>query len=146
MAKPRPKMGSKDGKEFHYSVGVLIERDGKYLLIDRKNPPYGFASVAGHVDEGETPQEALVREVKEESGFDVIASKLLIEEFIPINRCVYNVDAHQWYVYEVEVDGEIIHNTTEARSIGWYTKKEISELVLEPVWERWFRELGILKS
>ncbi len=31
------------------SVGAIIEKDGKFLMIDRVNPPYGWAGVAGHV-------------------------------------------------------------------------------------------------
>ena len=146
MKKPRPKIDRKGAAEFHFSVGAVIEREGKYLLIDRKNPPLGYASVAGHVDEGEEPEEALLREVKEESGFDVVSAELLFETFMPQNRCVYTIDAHQWYVYKVEIQGTIIHNIAEAKSIGWYTKEEISKLPLEPVWDQWFRELGILIS
>ena len=55
-----PKQGkSKDGKLMHYSVGALIKKDGKYLLIDRVKPPLGFAGIAGHIDEGEDEIKAL---------------------------------------------------------------------------------------
>lgn len=139
-----PKMGEKNGQPHHYSVGAVIKKGDKYFLIDRTNPPFGFASVAGHVDEGETPEEALVREVKEESGFDVTESKLLIEEYVSQNRCVKNVNSHHWYVYKVEVVGEVVHDITEAKSIGWYTRDEIAGLKLEPIWEVWFKKLGII--
>ena len=72
----------------HFSVGALIERDGKYLLIERAVPPLGFAGVAGHVDEGEDERHAIMREVKEEIGFDVHDPKLLLEEELDWNWCV----------------------------------------------------------
>lgn len=62
MAKPKESVI--DGKVHHYSVGALIELNGKYLLIDRAIPPLGFAGVAGHIDEGEAPEHALAREVE----------------------------------------------------------------------------------
>ena len=43
-----------NGQILHYSVGALIKKDGKYLLIDRVNPPFGLAGLAGHVDIGES--------------------------------------------------------------------------------------------
>ena len=52
MAKPKEGK-TKDGTPMHFSVGALIERDGQYLLIDRAVPPFGFAGVAGHIDDGE---------------------------------------------------------------------------------------------
>jgi ADP-ribose pyrophosphatase YjhB (NUDIX family) len=72
-----PKLGkSKNGKQMHYSVGAVIKRDGKYLLIDRKKPPLGFAGVAGHIDEGEDEIQALFREVEEESGLKIKEYKI----------------------------------------------------------------------
>ena len=75
----------------HYSVGALIERNGKYLLIDRAVTPFGFAGIAGHVDEGETEIETLKREVKEESGLEILSHELLFEEKVEKNRCVKSV-------------------------------------------------------
>lgn len=54
----------------HDTTAVVIEKDGKYLLIKRgKFPEHGFWAVpGGHVDEGETVHECAVRECKEEVG------------------------------------------------------------------------------
>ncbi len=59
-SKPRQAQNSK-GAQMHFSVGAVIEVGGKYLLIDRDMEPFGFAGIAGHIDEGETPEEALFR-------------------------------------------------------------------------------------
>ena len=139
-----PKMSEKNGVPFHFSVGAIIKKDDKYFLIDRKNPPVGFASVAGHVDEGESVEDALKREMKEESGFDVIKSRLIIEEFVEKNRCTKGVGAHQWYVYNVDIEGIESVSVHEVKSCGWYTKDELSKLPLEPIWEVWFKKLNII--
>ncbi|MDX1294939.1 MAG: NUDIX hydrolase, partial [Sulfurimonadaceae bacterium] len=41
------------------------------VLIERKNPPHGWALPGGFVDVGETVEAALVREMKEETSLDV---------------------------------------------------------------------------
>ncbi|UCH46023.1 MAG: NUDIX hydrolase [Nitrospiraceae bacterium] len=53
------------------TVDALIEIDGGIILIRRKNPPYGWAIPGGFVDYGETLEEAVVREAKEETCLDI---------------------------------------------------------------------------
>lgn len=47
------------------------------VLIERKNPPYGWAIPGGFVDIGERVEEAVVREMKEETSLDVVIESLL---------------------------------------------------------------------
>lgn len=65
---PQPQKLIINDQPVHASVGAVIVRGRQYLLIDRATPPLGLASVAGHIDENEKPEQALVREVQEESG------------------------------------------------------------------------------
>lgn len=121
-----------------------MEKDGKLLLLDRKNPPYGLAGPAGHVDIGEEPLEALKREVLEETGLKVHDHKLLVEEFVPWNVCSKGVEGHHWYVYQVTTNGKIHPDKAEAKSIGWYDPKQVKDL--EPVWQHWLKKLGYTSS
>ena len=47
------------------------------VLIKRKNPPLGYALPGGFVDYGERVEEALIREMKEETNLDIKIEKLL---------------------------------------------------------------------
>lgn len=52
------------------------DEDGKFIgivLIERKYPPIGLALPGGFVEVGETVERAVIREMKEETGLDVIA-------------------------------------------------------------------------
>jgi 8-oxo-dGTP diphosphatase len=53
------------------TVDAIIEMNGGVILIRRKNPPPGWAIPGGFVDYGETLEEAVVREMKEETCLDV---------------------------------------------------------------------------
>ena len=53
------------------TVDVIIEIDDHIVLIERSNPPYGWALPGGFVDYGESYETAAVREALEETGLAV---------------------------------------------------------------------------
>lgn len=60
-------------------IGIIFSRDGKVLMLFREGKEWecGWEPVKGGIYFGESEEEALLREVKEESGIDVeIISKL----------------------------------------------------------------------
>jgi ADP-ribose pyrophosphatase YjhB (NUDIX family) len=140
-----PKIGKKeDGKAFHYSVGGVIKNDGKYLLIERMKPPFGFACAAGHVYQEEEAEEAVKREVENETGLKVVNQRLLFEEEVDWNWCKEFIWSHYWYVFECEVEGELDRSLTDTRSLKWYTPEELKELKLEKVWRYFFDKIKVL--
>ena len=57
------------------TVDAIIEIDGGIVLIERSNPPFGWALPGGFVDYGESLEEAVKREMKEERGLDISGLK-----------------------------------------------------------------------
>ncbi len=53
------------------TVDIIIEVGGKIVLVERKNPPLGWALPGGFVEYGESYEEAAQREAREETGLDV---------------------------------------------------------------------------
>lgn len=66
-------------RDHKVAAGVLVEREGKVLLVRRKlNPRQGMWSFpAGFVDFDEDPMDAAVRECREETGLEVEITGLL---------------------------------------------------------------------
>ncbi len=59
------------------TVDIIIETGAGIVLINRKNPPYGWAIPGGFVDYGESVEHAAIREAKEETGLNVRLTGLL---------------------------------------------------------------------
>lgn len=128
----------------HSSVGAIIKQDNKILMLDRINIPLGWACPAGHLENGETSDQAVIREVKEETNLTIKKYNLLIHEFVWFNTCKRGFTGHDWRVYEIiDWQGEI-KLSLEHKAIEWKTIEDIRQLQLEEVWQYFFKKLNII--
>lgn len=107
--------------------GVVIEQDGKYLLVQEKQPKaYGKWNLpAGRVDAGETLEQTAVREAKEESGYEV----KLTGHLTTIHQAV---DLPVLHAFSAQIiGGELKLPKDEIMDAKWYTYDEIKSMELE---------------
>jgi 8-oxo-dGTP diphosphatase len=65
------RIGSGDGPEHRNpipTVDIIIEYEGGIVLVERRNPPSGWALPGGFIDYGESAEAAAEREALEETG------------------------------------------------------------------------------
>ena len=78
-------------------LAALVELDGQILLARNAAwPEKVFALITGFMERGETPEQGIARELKEETGLDAIETKLIgVYEFIRKNEVIiaYHVKA-----------------------------------------------------
>lgn len=107
-------------------AGCLVEKDGKFLLVQEAQPrAYGLWNTpAGHIDEGESVKQAAVRETKEESGYDVS-----IERELYIYQTENN---HEIHIFLARVTGgDLRFPKDEILDASWLTNDEIRILESE---------------
>jgi 8-oxo-dGTP diphosphatase len=69
-------MAKMDYKNPKPTVDVILQCQGGIVLIERANPPFGWALPGGYVDEGERVENAARREVLEETGLKATLKSL----------------------------------------------------------------------
>lgn len=57
-------------------VGAIIMKDGKFLMVGNKRPASYLYSVGGRIKFGETAEDAVIREVYEETGVHLEIDRL----------------------------------------------------------------------
>ena len=111
------------------AVGVVIERDGQILLNRRAIDPgkgrWSFPS--GYVDVGETTTTAAVREVKEETGYDVTLNGLV---------GVYSSSPRPivFIVYSGTIVGGELAHCEEVEETAQFGTNELPPLAFEHDW------------
>jgi 8-oxo-dGTP diphosphatase len=108
-------------------AAIIFENDkGDILLYKRDNKPgipfpRHWDLFGGHIEEGETPEEALVREVKEELDFDLKEYRFFKEYF-----CSGNDDAYPniKYIYSGKINIPVEDITLLEGDYPKYFKRE----------------------
>lgn len=119
-------------------VGAMIVRDDEVLLIERGVPPVGlWTLVSGYVEEGETLDQAIIREAHEEVGIDIVPRGIIFVRNMQersrnnvyiVFLCDIAADVH------LQPDGV---ETTDAKFFSLQAVQTIAEHNISP-YARWF--------
>lgn len=125
--------GKEDMENHPVDAVVLIMEDetGERILMNREfrmaTGEFVYNFPAGLIDPGETPVESARRELKEETGLDILEVKEILRECYSAigfsnekNQCIVGV-----------AGGEFAPSTSSVEEIqaAWYTKAEMRELL-----------------
>lgn len=120
-------------KHFCVTVYIFNPISKKFLFIKHKKL-LKWLLPGGHIDPNENPEDAAIREVKEETGLDV---KLVGERFptekdlikpyaLQKNTIKENEHEHYDLIYLAYSNNEdVILNDVETDGIGWFSIEEI---------------------
>ena len=111
------------------AAAVLIEKDGRVLLVRRANEPYRglWTLPAGFVNGNEDPAEAAARECLEETGLNVHVTRVL--DVIAGREHKRGADFIIVYLAEV-VSGELMADD-DADAAEWFARSELPPLAFQ---------------
>ncbi|EMW1014762.1 NUDIX hydrolase [Serratia liquefaciens] len=124
---------NQSGMPFHITVAALFIHNNKMLIIKKSDPAYmrKYSVIAGHLENGESPWSALLREVKEEIGLTSVDFKFLKKESGVEDLCRYGLNLHDWYIFlsneYIDIDN-IKFDPSEIESLEWVSLNELSNM------------------
>lgn len=122
-------------KKLTQKVSAIIRNGNKFLmLVNKQGRAY---DVGGSVEPGEKARQAILREIKEETGGEVAKIKYFTKIYYQVeweyNGIIFP-NKRVEYIYVAELKDNNIHikgleeEFTNADSLGWFTLKELKDL------------------
>jgi 8-oxo-dGTP pyrophosphatase MutT (NUDIX family) len=114
-----------DAESVGRGVVAVIVRHGRILVIRRSRSvvaPGAFCLPGGSIERGESEEEALVREIREELGVTIRPERRLWE-----TRTAWHVDL-SWWLSRLDPDAPLVPNPAEVESVHWLTPEEMARL------------------
>jgi len=116
-----------------YTVDALIYFDDKVLLIQRKNDPYKgeWALPGGFMDMNETPEQAVIRELQEETGL-VFEKLIQFKTYGDINRDPrHRTISTVFYGNYNDAVNQVLMAGDDAKDTNWFLINDLPKLAFD---------------
>jgi mutator protein MutT len=128
---------------FNAAVDVLVVNNGKLLICkradDRDHAPGQWEALGGRVEQGETLEQAVKREAKEETGLDVeIVEPIYTFRFLRGLEKAEHLGVSFWCKY---LGGEVVIDSHEHSEFRWARPEEALELIADESIKRAIKKL-----
>lgn len=136
------RLDEKEGK-FKFRVCGILEHEGKYLVVKIDGNKF-YCLPGGHVELDEDTEMAVLREMKEELGFDVDIKRLISvnQNFFKTNDGKPFHEIGFYYVVTAKNDRDVNPNDYEREEIDkgmlrhlefkWVTAQQLKEISFRP--------------
>jgi nucleoside triphosphatase len=117
--------------------GLVVRQDGKVLLVKSHKWSGLYSVPGGHVEFGEKLEDAVVREVAEETGLRVKPRQLLLVQDAVYAAEFYRPKHFIFFDYLCDlVSGDVRLDREELQEYAWLDPVESLQLELEPYTRR----------
>ena len=125
-------MSSMDSVKHNCTTLCYIEKEDSYLMLHRVKKVNDinkdkWVGVGGHFEEGESPEECLLREVREETGLTL--TRFRLRGIVTFSTDVYTTEYMFLYTAD-SYEGEMIE--CNEGNLEWVKKSDVYDL---PIWE-----------
>ena len=112
------------------ATGIFLFNEDKILIFKSHKWNNQYCVPGGHVDFGETTQECVIRETKEETGVNITNPKL-----IKISQCIFPKDFYEkrhfiFYNYIAKTNETNVILNEEAQEYEWVSLNKVLEFDL----------------
>lgn len=121
------------------AVALIKNKEGEYFLVRLADyyPSYQlhkdeWCPIAGHIKEGETVEQTIIREIKEELGVNAKPIRQIAE-------WVQDIPGESSLWWEVEIEGPVKPNEKIAE-YGYFSKDEAKNIKLWPATKSFFEK------